>query len=472
MSKNIVFCADGTWNGPEEQTRVSAVEDEDAHGEADARITNVVKLYANLGGATTPETLGLRNEQERLLADRNGNIVQVAKYIHGVGDSTNLVHKVMGGVFGMGIIARIVRGFTFVSRYYEPGDAIYIVGFSRGAYTARALGGMISSVGLLNRANYDPADKKEAYRLGLAAWCKYKGVSFSGAGKLTDIANHLLCFVAAFFARRSAAGRPDRRRADQVHRRVGYGGFARHPRSTLPTGAMMSSVSAIRRLSPKVERGFHAMAIDELRADFPVTRWDDRLGVRQVWFAGAHSDVGGGYAPDECGLSDVALDWMLRHLHELGLQLAVAPHARAGHTARRSSRYMRRGRSSPSASCCKKSRAVRPTDIVHDSVLRRWNADAQYRPAALGAFASEGLAALGTRAERRVARAASGAAGVTVSCARLRGYARAPGPRRAWRRAWSPRFVDTSAHHRAHRAGVVSCPFATGCRRTPVRASC
>jgi glutathione S-transferase len=48
-------------------------------------------------------------------------------------------------------------------------------------------------------------------------------------------------------------------------------------------------------LSAKVERGFHAMAIDELRIDFPITRWNARDGIEQVWFVGAHSDVGGGY---------------------------------------------------------------------------------------------------------------------------------------------------------------------------------
>ena len=89
-----------------------------------------------------------------------------------MGDSSNPVIKVLGGVFGVGIIARIVRGYTFLSRWYEPGDAIYIVGFSRGAYTARALAGVIAKVGLLNRATYDPEDKAEAYRLAVAAWAK------------------------------------------------------------------------------------------------------------------------------------------------------------------------------------------------------------------------------------------------------------------------------------------------------------
>ena len=65
----------------------------------------------------------------------------MAKYLHGVGDSNNFLAKVLGGGFGEGLITRIVRGYTFVSRNYEDGDKIYLVGFSRGAYTARALAG-------------------------------------------------------------------------------------------------------------------------------------------------------------------------------------------------------------------------------------------------------------------------------------------------------------------------------------------
>src|SRR6185369_297540 len=174
MPKRIVFCADGTWNGPEQQTGVTPIDSADDHGELNgAKVTNVVKLFANLAG----------------------RVVQIAKYIHGVGDSNSFLKKAMGGMFGMGVIARIVRGYTFISRNYEPGDEIHIAGFSRGAYTARALAGLIASVGLLNRAHYDPTDKNEAYRLGIAAWCKSKNATLSGAGKLTDLANHLLNFV-------------------------------------------------------------------------------------------------------------------------------------------------------------------------------------------------------------------------------------------------------------------------------------
>ncbi len=164
MPKNIVFCADGTWNGPAQQTGVSTIDDADAHGEvAQSAITNVVKLFANLRGQVTAETLKLPNEQEKVARDAKGDVVQVAKYMHGVGDSSHEALKVFGGIFGMGVVARIVRGYTFISRHYTPGDAIHLIGFSRGAYTARALAGMIAHIGVLNPTAYDPANKVEAY---------------------------------------------------------------------------------------------------------------------------------------------------------------------------------------------------------------------------------------------------------------------------------------------------------------------
>jgi len=125
MPKRIVFCADGTWNGPESQTGVAPMDSADDHGELQgSKVTNVVKLFANLAGRVTPQTMTMRDEQEKLLPDAAGGTVQIAKYMHGVGDSDSFLKKAMGGMFGMGVIARIVRGYTYISRYYDPGDEI------------------------------------------------------------------------------------------------------------------------------------------------------------------------------------------------------------------------------------------------------------------------------------------------------------------------------------------------------------
>src|SRR5689334_13337454 len=155
MSKQIIFCADGTWNGPGDSSATDIDSTAQQDPIAESEVTNVVKLFVNLRGQVTAETQALKNETETVCRDAAGNALQVAKYLHGVGDSKNPVMKVLGGMFGVGVIARIVRGYTYISRNYEPGDSIHIAGFSRGAYTARALAGMIAKVGLLNNKAYD-----------------------------------------------------------------------------------------------------------------------------------------------------------------------------------------------------------------------------------------------------------------------------------------------------------------------------
>jgi uncharacterized protein (DUF2235 family) len=388
MPKRIVFCADGTWNGPESQTGVAPMDSPDDHGELQgAKVTNVVKLFANLAGRVTPQTMTMRDEQEKLLPDAAGGTAQISKYMHGVGDSDSFLKKAMGGMFGMGVIARIVRGYTFISRYYDPGDEIHIAGFSRGAYTARALAGMISSVGLLNRAKYDASDKSEAYRLGIAAWCKCKNVSLHGAGKLTDMATSMLNFVGGFFARQLLDAEqliPNVQiKSVAVWDTVGSMG--------IPAYAADKRFDVFRfvdtRLSDKVQNGFHAMALDELRADFPVTAWDARAGIKQVWFVGAHADVGGGYSIAESRLSDIALEWMMKQLAEVGVRLAtpltyspeplIDPEIHKPWTK------------APFALLPRSPRQVASRDTIHDSVLRRWEADAHYRPEALNAVAAK-----------------------------------------------------------------------------------
>src|SRR5258705_235832 len=163
MDKNVVFLADGTWNSP----------DQDENSDDSPDYTNVYKLFLALKG--TDPAGAMKSEREQEKAWRADGIAQVAKYIHGVGDSSNPVTRIVGGVFGVGIISRVVRGNTFISRNYEPGARIHIIGFSRGAYTARALAGLIVSQGLLNQKITQ--DKELAYRCGKEAWYRYRAAS-------------------------------------------------------------------------------------------------------------------------------------------------------------------------------------------------------------------------------------------------------------------------------------------------------
>lgn len=312
MPKTIIFCADGTWNGP-------------GHADTDAKDlgwTNVFKTYLNLEGRDSPDSTRFADEQERVHAV-NGTTEQVAKYLHGVGDSDNFLVKAIGGGFGEGLIVRVVRGYTFVSRNYVPGDRIYLIGFSRGAYTARALAGLISAKGLLPRS-VAAADKDEAYRRGSAVWYEWRREALARAGKplrhLQELARDLPHFL--FDSSAGVGLSPARIEAVAVWDTVGSFGipaFDDH-RQAVDTFEFADTV-----LSDNVTHGRHAISIDERRGNFTPTLWEPRDRVLQVLFPGAHADVGGGYKAAESGLSNGALRWMTAQLKALGVKFAAAP---------------------------------------------------------------------------------------------------------------------------------------------------
>jgi uncharacterized protein (DUF2235 family) len=313
VPKNIVFCADGTWNGPGEP-------DTDPK---DLQWTNVFKTYLNLAGTDSPESTRFANEQEReYIVD--GKTLQIAKYLHGVGDSDNFLVKALGGGFGEGLIARIVRGYTFVSRNYQPGDKIYLIGFSRGAYTARSLAGLISAKGLLppNVATED--EKEDAYRKGSAVWYEWRQESLEKANKplvhLQEWAQDLPHFL---FDRSASVGLVQAPiEAVAVWDTVGAYGI---PEFDAHQEAVDSFAFADLKLSDNVKFGLHAISIDEQRGNFTPTLWADRDGIVQVLFPGAHADVGGGYKATESGLSDGAFVWMTGKLKKLGVLYAATP---------------------------------------------------------------------------------------------------------------------------------------------------
>jgi hypothetical protein len=317
MAKNIVFCADGTWNGPGEAD----------HDDQNSPASNVFKLFLALDGIDDPDTARLAKEQERTLSAPDGAVLQVAKYLHGVGDSANFLARLLGGTLGVGLITRIVRGYTFVSRHYEAGDRIYIVGFSRGAYTARALAGLISAKGLLSAAAVDFADKPAAYRAGTAVWHEWRrGVLAAKQGPLGRF-EHIMFDLPRFLARPPdpATLVPAPIEAVAVWDTVGALGIPLFDAQHVAVDVFQFADLA---LSGNVKFGRHAISIDEERADFTPTLWDPDPGrIVQVLFPGAHADVGGGYTTSggESGLSDGALCWLGRELKQLGVRFASRP---------------------------------------------------------------------------------------------------------------------------------------------------
>lgn len=312
MAKNIVFCADGTWNG-------------DSKDPADITCpTNVLKIFHNLGGVDSIEQMRLADEQERVLSVPGGSVQQIAKYLHGVGDSSNWLVKLLGGSIGAGLISRVIRGYTFISRNYVSGDQIFLVGFSRGSYTVRALAGLIASKGLLDASKLNLADDHEsAYKLGSAVWYSYRHQRLQDNPRLLGKLEELGTLLPAFFSGTVVAD-------DELVSPI-----------TINTVAVFDTVGALgipvfddegndidslrfvdTHLSRQVEHSFHAISLDEQRANFPPTFFDpdqDNPGrIVQVLFPGAHSDVGGGYP--ESGLSDGALEWMTGSLRSRGVK--------------------------------------------------------------------------------------------------------------------------------------------------------
>lgn len=314
MAKKIVFCADGTWNHPGQDENDDQIPDQ----------TNVFKLFMCLQGDPTIETTLKRNEQEKELV-KDDKTVQAAKYIHGVGDSRSPIRRIIGGAFGAGVIARIVRGYTFISRNYEPGAEIFIVGFSRGAYTARALAGLIASQGLLKKRL--TLTKEKAYRYGAQAWYRYRDNKKSKKSFLSRLAE-VMADLPAFLSH-GALSDDDLTPVSSISAvavwdTVGALGFPKYDGEDNRVDAFRFADT---KLSGKVKKGFHAVSVDEQRASFTPTFWDTSPRITQTLFPGAHADVGGGYPSvnNECGLSDAALEWMMEKLGDSGVLFSDQP---------------------------------------------------------------------------------------------------------------------------------------------------
>ena len=320
MGKNIVLCLDGTWNGPNAVDKTGNLTP-----------TNVQKLFESLKGSAP--LAATAQEQEVLWpATAGAAATQAAKYIHGIGDTDNALARACEGAVGLGLVARVIRGYTYLSRVYEPGDKLFIVGFSRGAYTARALAGLVVRQGLLDwKAMQLDAGSDTSYSAGLAAWQLYKTAIYQDDGNIL----HQLASVVS-----------------DLHDRLQLG-LHPSPKLQFVSGAVIASIgvwdtvgalgipyiveqdqSPVRLdvfqfcdtvLNAHVASGFHAVAVDEQRVDFTPTLWDARDGVVQVLFPGAHSDVGGGNPVAESGLSDGPLTWIAQQLASTGVQFGALP---------------------------------------------------------------------------------------------------------------------------------------------------
>lgn len=290
--KNIVICSDGTGN----------------IGGKD-RGTNVFKLY---------EAVDLHGHQHRHEGDDEPPRAQIAFYDDGVGTEALKPLKVLGGAFGLGLTRNVKELYTQICRSYRPDDRLYLFGFSRGAFTVRTLAGLVLTCGIVDVRKVRSG--RELDRRVDEAWREYRRRyrQYFRPENLAEVGEPLRAREDVFddvdiefigvWDTVDAVGLPFDHAAQVLDRIYRF----RFPD---------------RKLSPRVKKACHALAIDDERHTFHPVLWDED-GERetgrmlQVWFAGAHSNVGGGYPKQ--GLSLVSLDWMMSEAEAAGLRFLPA----------------------------------------------------------------------------------------------------------------------------------------------------
>jgi uncharacterized protein (DUF2235 family) len=269
--KRLIVCFDGTWNSA------------DGDGSID---TNVVKLSRAIHAT-----------------QNTGGVPQIVLYLRGVGSTGVAIERMLAGATGEGIDENIRSAYMFLAQNYVPAtpagpaDEIFVFGFSRGAFSARSLVGFIGAAGLVKRQylgslrqlwDYYRKPPKQRDAATIVAIDRHDGVRVKCLGVWDTV---------------GSLGVPT--------------GFVLSERFNAPYQFHDTSPSRI------VDNAFHALAIDEFRDEFVPTLWTgtapDGAHIEQVWFAGAHSDVGGGYAAGD--LANIPLVWMAEKAEGCGLVL-------------------------------------------------------------------------------------------------------------------------------------------------------
>lgn len=257
MSKNIIICCDGTGNQFGEEN------------------SNVVKLFSFLNKQTKE---------------------QVAFYDPGVGTMSDPglnvpfgknISILMGLVFGSGLSKNIHEAYSYLMENYEEGDKVYLFGFSRGAFTVKVLAGFIHMNGLLPRG---------CQNLIPYSWQLYQRKNFELSARFKH--NYAKPMPVHFMGVWDAVS--------------SIGWITR--RKTFPHTYYNPSVTTTR----------HAVSIDERRAYYEANLFDEGervKDIKQVWFTGVHSDIGGSYPEAESGLSKITLQWMTGEAVKCGLKI-------------------------------------------------------------------------------------------------------------------------------------------------------
>ncbi len=266
--KRIIICADGTWNKPEEDLEKDFP-------------TNVLKFSRAIAPIAGDKT------------------VQTVFYDWGIGSYHS---SASGGAFGKGLDKNIKDCYRFIVHNYEKGDELFFFGFSRGAYTVRSLCGLINNCSILKKENAKLINKAFDLYKNSKYYIKHEhSVQFRKDYSVSD--RTVVKFVGVWDTVGSM-GLP-----------TSIFGFIK-PKNLFYDNKIGSNIKTAR----------HALSIDEVRKDFEPTIWkqdsQNKVDLKQVWFAGNHSDVGGSYKPDKDGsvLSEIPMMWMKKEAELDGLK--------------------------------------------------------------------------------------------------------------------------------------------------------
>lgn len=339
MARRLTLCFDGTWCHP-----------------ADPQTPREKQVESNA-----------RRFYESVLSSK---YVPDQRKFYDEGVGTRWYERLTGGLFGLGLDRNMLEGYRWLAAHHEAGDQVYLCGFSRGAYTARSLVGLIHKCGLVEKPTAAKID--EAYRL-------YRTKTLSVASR-----------EARSFRVRNA--RSIRIRFVGVFDTVGE------------LGIPLESFSGFNRalyefhdveISDIIDQACHAVALDEHRRAFDATLWTPHkptdVRLEQRWFVGSHGDVGGGV--EDRRLSDLPLRWMQEKAIEAGLVLdpkLVPRSLENNHLAKPYDSYSQFLDGAFALFSDPNFRPVGQTlyghEMLDDSVLRKLEQDEYYHPPNIGVF--------------------------------------------------------------------------------------
>ena len=309
--KNIVICCDGTGN------------------EISENISNVLKLYRCL--RKTDKTV----PHQAVFYDPGVGTLARPDPWHKLRQDFNAI---LGLATGYGLDDNVLASYIFLASTYEEGDHIYLFGFSRGAYTVRVLAGLIHKIGLISPQQLNLAGSGLISYKQLPPQGQPTGVGVD-PGSLSETDDEEGPMPSAKDDNAAQFARILSTRWPTIHF-VGVWDTVASVIVPRPDRLYWPSLEelAFTLHNPSVKTFRQAISIDERRCMFRLKKWEqpqtfrhnrfnqakaEPQDIMQVWFAGVHADIGGGYPEKESGLSKYPLIWMIDEAVKSGL--AVNP---------------------------------------------------------------------------------------------------------------------------------------------------